>query len=127
MNDSKFATAINCMDGRVQKPLTEWIQKRYQVEYVDMITEAGPDRVLLDAALDQLEIIKTKARISAEKHNSKVMVIAGHHDCAGNPVSAAEHKRMIGEAVEQVNTWNLGVEVTGVWINSDWQVEPLDQ
>jgi len=45
---SKFATAINCMDGRCQLPVIEWMKKRYGVEYVDMITEPGPDGVLAE-------------------------------------------------------------------------------
>lgn len=34
----KFATAINCMDGRVQIPVIEYIKSKYEVDYVDMIT-----------------------------------------------------------------------------------------
>lgn len=35
----KFATAINCIDGRTQLPVIEWARKKYGVDYVDMITK----------------------------------------------------------------------------------------
>ena len=35
----KFVTAINCMDGRVQVPVIEWLKKEYKADDVDMITE----------------------------------------------------------------------------------------
>ncbi len=41
-----FATAINCMDGRVQIPAIEWLKRRHQIDYVDMITEPGPNKIL---------------------------------------------------------------------------------
>jgi len=42
----KFATCLNCMDGRVQLPVIHWIKENYGVDYVDMITEAGMDGAL---------------------------------------------------------------------------------
>ena len=40
------ATCLNCMDGRVQLPVIAWIKANYPVDFVDVITEAGMDRVL---------------------------------------------------------------------------------
>jgi hypothetical protein len=39
-----YCTAINCMDGRVQLPTTAFQKERFNVDHVDMITEAGPNR-----------------------------------------------------------------------------------
>ncbi len=36
-----FATAINCMDGRVQLPVIAYLKSKYVVDYVDAITEPG--------------------------------------------------------------------------------------
>ena len=41
-----FCTVINCMDGRVQLPVNEYLRRELSVEYVDTITEAGPVRIL---------------------------------------------------------------------------------
>lgn len=39
--ESKFATCLNCIDGRVQIPVINWITDNYEIDYVDMVTEAG--------------------------------------------------------------------------------------
>ena len=46
MAAGRFGTAVNCMDGRVQEPVLAWLKERYELEHVDMITEAGPDKAL---------------------------------------------------------------------------------
>jgi len=46
MLHKRFATAINCMDGRTQEPVITWIKKNYHVDFVDMITEPGPVKYL---------------------------------------------------------------------------------
>ena len=89
MESKKFATAINCIDGRTQKPLSEWIKNQYDVDYVDMITEPGCDKVVCGTELDTVDKIKSKVLISINAHKSSLIAIAGHHDCAGNPVSIA--------------------------------------
>ncbi len=37
-----FCTAINCMDGRTQLPVIEFLKNKLSVEYVDTVTEPGP-------------------------------------------------------------------------------------
>ncbi len=44
--NKKFATLINCMDGRVQLPVSRWIKKNFGVDFVDTITEPGPNGIL---------------------------------------------------------------------------------
>ena len=48
MINKKFATAITCMDGRIQIPVIEYIKSNYGVDYVDVITEPGPNKILSD-------------------------------------------------------------------------------
>jgi hypothetical protein len=87
-----FATAINCMDGRTQVPVIEWMKKRYGVDYVDMITEPGVDAILSENKdMQTIERIKKRLSISIEKHHSKFIAVVGHHDCAGNPVDMQTH------------------------------------
>ena len=42
----KFAAAINCIDGRAQALVTEFIRNNYDIDYVDMITTLGSDKLL---------------------------------------------------------------------------------
>ena len=37
----KFGTAINCIDGRTQQPVIDYIKQNYAVDMVDMITFPG--------------------------------------------------------------------------------------
>ncbi len=42
----RFGTVLNCIDGRVQIPVTNWLKENFDVDYVDLITEPGIDKVL---------------------------------------------------------------------------------
>lgn len=123
MQTPTFATAINCIDGRVLAPVEQWMREAFAVDYVDQVTEPGPDRVLTTAPVEVLRGIRQKAAISAEKHASTVIAVVGHYDCAGNPVSEAEHREAIRRSVEVVAGWELPVRVIGLWVNADWEVE----
>ncbi len=48
-----FAVAINCMDGRIQIPVIDYVKKRFHVRYVDMITEPGPVRILSEKRMQR--------------------------------------------------------------------------
>lgn len=119
----KFVTAINCMDGRVQEPVLKWMKETYQADYVDMITEAGPNKILLYGPDATIEAIQQKVRISHEKHGSKVLAIAGHYDCAGYPVSREKKIGKIKHSIELIQTWGLEMELIGLYINENWEVE----
>jgi hypothetical protein len=124
-----FATAINCIDGRAQRPVADWVRINAQATHVDTVTIPGPDKALTAGAADRIEAVREYVGISLGAHDSRVVAIAGHHGCAANPVSADEHKRMIHEAVEVVRRWGLRdaegrpVRVVGLWVNDWWQVE----
>lgn len=119
----KFATAINCMDGRVQMPVIEWLKKAYEVEYVDMVTEPGPNKILAEKNQGfVLESIKRKAEISVNKHGSKLIAIVGHHDCAGNPAEKEMQASQILTAIKTVLSWGFNVQVIGLWVDENWDV-----
>jgi len=120
---NKFATAMNCIDGRTQIPVIEWMKEKYNVDYVDMITEPGVDGILAKGENKALiESIKRRVEISVSKHNSKVVAVAGHHDCAGNPVDEETHKKHILSAIEVVKSWGFDVEVVGLWVDNNFKV-----
>jgi len=123
MAAEKFVTAINCIDGRVLIPVINWLKATFDAEFVDHITEPGADEALAGGSAEVLEAIKQKVLISVNTHSSKTVAVVGHHDCAANPVSAAQHRVDIGEAVATAQSWDLPVQVIGLWVNSEWQVE----
>jgi len=121
MADGKFATSISCMDGRIQIPINNWIKEKYSVDYVDTITEPGVEKKISESI--DIERTKSKVDISINRHKSRVIVISGHHDCAGNPVSKEEQISQISKGIDIIKSWNFDAQVIGIWINENWQVE----
>jgi carbonic anhydrase len=125
MTKETFATAINCMDGRTQEPIISWAKKIFEVNYVDAITEPGPDKILAEGPDTLIESIRNRVMISVNKHGSQNVIIVSHYDCAGNPVSKEEHLDQLKKSVDVVSSWELGVKIIGVWIGEDWKVNKL--
>jgi hypothetical protein len=126
MTEKAFATAINCMDGRVQLPVAGYLRKRCKVDYVDMVTEPGPNGILAankERAI--VESIKKRVVISTGKHGSKHIAIAGHHDCAGNPVDKETHLAHVRSAMKVVKSWGFDAEVIGLWVDDRWKVSEV--
>jgi len=116
-----FVSAINCMDGRVQLPVIEFLKQKYKADYVDMITEPGPIKIMTENSdHTTVESIKKRVVISSEKHGSKVVAVVGHADCAGNPVDKIMQLVQIAGSIALVDSWNLDVEVIGLWVDETW-------
>jgi len=127
MDKGKFGTAINCMDGRAQLPINNWLRQKYALDYIDTITEPGPDKMLTQGKPEQVESIKSRVLISVNAHGSETVLIAAHNDCAGNPVSKEEHIKQVKDCVKILRSWKLPVKtIIGVWINENWAVEIVE-
>lgn len=64
MSQQRFATAINCIDGRAQVPALDWIKLHCNVHFVDLITEPGADKVLTEGPAETIAAIRRKAEFS---------------------------------------------------------------
>lgn len=115
--NKKFATALNCIDGRTQIPITNWLKQHFNVNYVDLITEPGMDRVLSHNNLSEIKRLRENVIISITAHDSNVVAVAGHYDCAANPVSDCEHFQDIVASTNTVKSWCLPVIVIGLWVD----------
>lgn len=98
----RFATVVTCIDGRIHGPLGEWIRDRLGVDYLDLITEPGADRMLATADPAALTRLLDAVGVSRTAHGSGTLVLAGHADCAGNPVSEAEHHEQLRSAAARL-------------------------
>lgn len=122
----EFVTSIHCMDGRIQEKISKYLKEKYNVKYVDSITEPGPCYTL--AAHDDEALVASilrKVDISVNKHGSKVIAISGHYDCAGNPVSKEAQEEQIKNSLRYLKSKykDCDVEIIGFYINDDWEVE----
>lgn len=124
MAEGRFATVITCMDGRVQEPVATWLKGELGVDYVDTITEAGPDKIVAETPDADLTGLRRKIGISTDLHGSGAIAVVAHHDCGGNPVSREEHLRQLEACVERIASWNPECRVIGLWVNDEWAVEP---
>lgn len=122
----KFATAINCIDGRVQKPVIKYITEHYNVDYIDMVTVPGANKVISDNTDKTIiENLRKRVEISVTKHKSESIAIVGHHDCAGNPVEESEQKRQIKDGMKVLESWDMKIPIIGLWVDQNWNVNEL--
>lgn len=114
------------MDGRTQLPVIEWLKRERGADYVDVITEPGPVRILADASdTAVLASIRRRVEISVRKHGSSRVAIVAHHDCAGNPSDRETQLGQLRTAAVTVRSWGLAVELDLLWLGEDWQVERI--
>jgi|DewCreStandDraft_4_1066084.scaffolds.fasta_scaffold01072_30 carbonic anhydrase len=125
MAHGKFGTVLNCMDGRTQEPVLRWMKSRFDLDYVDNITEPGPDQVLLAGDEATRKSVRRKLDISLRGHGSKVVAVIGHTDCAGNPVDDEKHLSQIQQSVAALEQMHLGVPVLGLWLDENWTVRQV--
>jgi len=117
-----FCTVVNCMDGRVQLPVIRYLQDRFEVRYVDSVTEAGPVKSLaqpVDEAVSQ-SILRRVA--VSRTHGSKVVTIIAHDDCAGNPEDETTQRRQLEEAADFMAGHFPDMLILGLWLSRDWSV-----
>ncbi|MHA1800751.1 MAG: carbonic anhydrase [Candidatus Heimdallarchaeaceae archaeon] len=117
----EFATAINCIDGRVQIPVIDHLKNNYKIDYVDIITVPGANKILAENKDNIKEAIKKYLNISINVHKSKIVAIVGHYDCAGNPSDKETQLKDIHVAMKTVASWGLDVHIIGLWVDKNWK------
>ncbi len=96
----RFCAAVNCMDGRVRLPVIEYLQRRFDADYVDCITEPGPNLILAEQEPPEaVRSILARLAISVDKHGSVGIAVVGRHDCAWNPAPKDRQLAHLREAV----------------------------
>ena len=123
---SQFSCVINCMDGRVQSAVINYIVNKYGTPYVDVVTAAGPAKILAEHKKHRvIRNVKFRTSVSVTSHEAKHLLIAGHFDCALIDTSDEKQKEYILKAVEYVKRWHLDVEVHGIFVHDDLTIEEL--
>lgn len=123
----RFGTVLNCIDGRTQIPVIKWFKENFDVDYVDLITEPGMDKSLSQGYWIEAERLREKVIISMTAHDSNIVAVVGHYDCAANPVSDCKHFRDIIASTYIVKSWCLPVSVVGLWVDEFWCVHVISK
>ena len=121
----KFCTAINCMDGRVQLPVINYLKERLKVSYVDSITEPGPN-LILSKQSDKVAVqsIISRVKISVEKHKSVGLAVVGHYDCAGNPSAKEDQLIHLEDSIGYLRQY-FNVQIIALWVDESWKVNEI--
>lgn len=121
-----FSTVINCMDGRTQLSANSFMKNKFNCQYVDTITEAGPVKILSEQ-LDNNKLISIleRVKISVEHHGSEAISIVAHYDCAGNPVEYEKQLQQLKKSVDYIKSQFPDCKVIGLWIGENWEAEEI--
>jgi len=117
-----FATVINCIDGRFQTSVNQFVRQHFDVSFVDTITEAGPVAVLCKGLPKNVE---HDINISVDAHDSNQLAIVAHESCAGNPASDSKQKSQCLEAAANLRVAFGGCTVIALWATLDGKVVEL--
>jgi len=121
-----FYTVINCMYGRVQLPVINYLKERFNAAHIDSVTEAGPVLYLSEKTCsEQTKSILRRTDISINKHKSTGIAVMAHHDCAGNPSDKQTQINQLKDAIIFLAGRYTNVEISGLWVDSNWSVTEL--
>lgn len=121
-----FCTVVNCLDGRAQLPVIRYLQETLGVLFVDSVTEAGPVRSLAEDGDSAIKSsILRRVAVSLEAHDSQLIAVAAHTDCAGNPIDHTEQMRQIAESADFLAASFPGLPVLGLWVDDSWAVNQI--
>jgi hypothetical protein len=121
-----FCTAVNCMDGRVQRPVIDYLCAFFKTDHVDMITEPAPVRVLAsDPKSEQSASIYHRIDLSIEVHHSNGIAVVAHHDCARNPTSKERQLQDLRKSAAGLRSRYPDVPVVALWIDDEWSVRSI--
>ena len=122
----RFGTAINCIDGRTQEVVIDYMKQNYNIDGVDMVTFPGADGLFSNGDhSEEIALIRRAVSISIEKHGSKIIAVVGHYDCAGNPGDSEHHYMHIRTAVNEISSWNFQAQVIGLYVNDKREIEEV--
>ncbi len=122
-----FCTVIDCMDGRVQRSVFDYMTARFDVPYVDTITAPGPNGILSRRDDEQAVAFLLRCfEVSIQKHNTVGIAVVGHHDCAGNPGDRTHQDADTREAVRFLRKRYPQTPIIGLWVDGSLIVEEID-
>lgn len=129
---SIFGCALDCGDGRCQGASRKWQKFNFQLKEIDKITVAGLVKQLAKKDPLTMTFVRSQLYIYLTKHNSSIVTISAHSDCAGNRTSKKKQLRALrksGRIIRSmINSFDLDrqVEIHLLWINGSWMPEEIN-
>jgi carbonic anhydrase len=115
--EDSFAVAITCIDGRIQEAIRQRLRDEYGVDHLDVVTVPGADAAI---ATDESAraFVRRGVDVSVRAHGSRVVILAGHTDCAGNPVDVSTHVDQVRSGTAWLCAHYPGLTVSGVLVDT---------
>lgn len=122
----EFATALSCIDGRIQRPVIDFLLGEFDVTYVDTVTRAGMVKYLTSSYDPVTAGIVVDLDASIRAHSSKALALVAHSDCAGNPIDDESQLRQLDDGVAHFRRRYPELDVVGVWVDTGRNIELRD-
>ena len=107
----------------MQGVVADYLCKRWHVEYVDVITEVAPERLLAERTDRQLVTHLRSSILSSLRQQAwPRLAPAAHSDCESNPVPEAVQREQLEAAVAWLMAESEQAEVIGLWIDQTGKV-----
>ena len=126
MGDKHFVVMITCVDGEIQEVATAWAQQFFAAQYVDLVTEFGPEKILTDATAP-LGSMRANVQHAVDTHHCLELALVGHSPCTGNAVAADVQRRQIRQGVDLLASWGMLPHIVGAFVNALGQVEMVHE
>jgi predicted metal-dependent phosphotriesterase family hydrolase len=115
----EFAVALSCIDGRIQRPVNDFLLETFDVAYLDTITRAGMVKYLTSSYDPATASIVVDLESAIRAHSPMKLALVAHHECAGNPIADEDQQRQLRDGVAHFRRRYPDMEVTGIWI-AEW-------
>lgn len=120
-----FGTALTCIDGRIQRSVSDFLLTRFGVAHLDTISRAGIIKHLTASYDPATNAIVNDLDSSISAHGSGQIALVAHHDCAGNPIDDDLQRRQVSEAVDHFRRRYPTSEIIGLWVGEEWTVQVI--
>ena len=121
-----FASALSCIDGRIQRPVNDYLRSHFGAEYIDTVTRAGIIKHLTASYDSATSAIVNDLEASIRAHGSTQIALVAHHECAGNPEDDDTQMAQLSEAVEHFRRRYPDSDVIGLWLGEGWAITQVD-
>jgi carbonic anhydrase len=126
MASATFGTTLSCIDGRIQRPVNDFLVTRFGVVNIDTITRAGIIKHLTSSYDPATNSIVDDLEASIDAHGSEHIALVAHAECAGNPVDDALQLTQLKNGVEHFIRRYPAHTVIGLWVGADWTIQVVD-
>jgi hypothetical protein len=110
---------VHCMDARLQKPINDWLQRRFSLSDYDRISLAG--------GVFELETILKQVEISHLRHQTSKVILINHENCSayGDENTPEHHAAELRKAEERIKASLPGMEVELYYLHLTGIFEPV--